>query len=163
MAKEEAFSALIREHQGLLYKVASIYTNTKQDQEDLFQEIVYQLWKYFDSFRNESKITTWMYRVGMNTAITYLKKSKRKEIHAVPISEVVVGSSEVLDEVYEERLKQLYHHIRHLNALEKGLMLLLLEGKSYKEMAEITGLSGSNIGTKISRIKSKLRNNMTKP
>lgn len=162
MAKEIAFSKLIREHQGLIYKVASIYTNTKQDQEDLFQEIVYQLWKYFDSFRNESKITTWMYRVGMNTAITYLKKSKRKNLNSIPISEAIIGSSEVSDEVYEERLKQLYRHIQHLNSLEKGLMLLLLEGKSYKEMAEITGLSDSNIGTKISRIKSKLRTNMTK-
>ncbi|WP_396637809.1 RNA polymerase sigma factor [Maribacter sp. R77961] len=162
MAKEIAFSKLIREHQGLIYKVASIYTNTKQDQEDLFQEIVYQLWKYFDSFRNESKITTWMYRVGMNTAITYLKKSKRKNLNSIPISEAIIGSSEVSDEVYEERLKQLYQHIQHLNSLEKGLMLLLLEGKSYKEMAEITGLSDSNIGTKISRIKSKLRTNMTK-
>lgn len=162
MAKEIEFSKLIRKHQGLLYKVASIYTNTRQDQEDLFQEIVYQLWKYFDTFRNESKITTWMYRVGMNTAITYLKKSKKKNLNAIPISDAILAASEILDEVYEERLKQLYHHIQYLNSLEKGLMLLLLEGKSYKEMAEITGLSDSNIGTRISRIKKKLKNNMTK-
>jgi len=162
MAKEIEFSKLIRKHQGLLYKVASIYTNTRQDQEDLFQEIVYQLWKYFDTFRNESKITTWMYRVGMNTAITYLKKSKKKNLNAIPISDAILAASEILDEVYEERLKQLYHHIQYLNSLEKGLMLLLLEGKSYKEMAEITGLSDSNIGTRISRIKKKLKDNMTK-
>ena len=162
MAKEIAFSELIRKHQALLYKVSSVYTNTKEDQEDLFQEIVYQLWRYFDTFRNESKITTWMYRVGMNTAITYLKKAKKKNLNAIPISEAVIGACEVVDEVYEERLKQLYHHMQYLNAIEKGLMLLLLEGKSYKEMAEITGLSNANIGTKISRIKTKLRNNMTK-
>ena len=162
MAKEIAFSELIRKHQALLYKVSSVYTNTKEDQEDLFQEIVYQLWRYFDTFRNESKITTWMYRVGMNTAITYLKKAKKKNLNAIPISEAVIGACEVVDEVYEERLKQLYHHMQYLNPIEKGLMLLLLEGKSYKEMAEITGLSNANIGTKISRIKTKLRNNMTK-
>ena len=77
MASETEFTKLIQEHQGLLIKLASVYTNTTPDREDLFQEIVYQLWKYFDSFKGDSKITTWMYRVGMNTAITHLKRSKR--------------------------------------------------------------------------------------
>ena len=162
MPNEIKFAELIKEHQALLYKVASVYTNTPQDKDDLFQEIVYQLWKYHDSFRNEAKITTWMYRVGMNTAITYLKNSKRKQLDSIPISESLIGNSEVIDDVYEDRLKQLYQHIQHLNPIEKGLMLLLLEGKSYKEMAEITGLQDSNVGTKIARIKKKLKNNMTK-
>ena len=78
MQKEAVFTNLIREHQGLLYKVTSIYTDNKEDQEDLFQEVVFQLWKYFDSFRNDAKITTWMYRVAMNTSITFIKKIKSK-------------------------------------------------------------------------------------
>lgn len=161
MGKEMVFANLIREHQGLLFKVTSIYTNNKEDQEDLFQEVVYQLWKYFDTFRNESKISTWMYRVAMNTAITQLKKSK-KNSNFVPITQVILNRTETKNDVFEERLKLLYKQIQDLNPLEKGLMLLLLEAKSYKEMAQITGLSESNVGTRISRIKTKLKKNMAK-
>lgn len=161
MSKEMHFADVIREHQGLLYKVTSIYTNSEQDREDLFQEVVYQLWKYFDTFRKESKISTWMYRVAMNTAITHLKKSK-KSPNSVPIPEHLWNTTETKDEVYEERLKSLYLHIKRLNTLEKGLILLLLEGKSYNEIASITGLNPSNVGTRISRIKQKLKQNMTK-
>ncbi|SHK18490.1 RNA polymerase sigma factor [Maribacter aquivivus] len=161
MQKEAVFTNLIREHQGLLYKVTSIYTDNKEDQEDLLQEIVYQLWKYFDSFRNDSKITTWMYRVAMNTAITFIKKKKRRP-DSIPIADVFIKQSDTNNDAYEERLRLLYQHLKHLNTLEKGLIFLLLEGKSYKEIAQITGLNDSNVGTKISRIKKKLKTNMTK-
>jgi RNA polymerase sigma factor (sigma-70 family) len=160
MPKEKDFTDLIREHQALLYKVTSIYTDNKQDQEDLFQEVVYQIWKYFDSFRNDSKITTWMYRVAMNTAITHIKKKKRRP-DSVPIADVLIKQSETKNDLYEERLRLLYQHLQHLNTLEKGLIFLLLEGKSYKEIAQITGLGASNVGTRISRIKKKLKTNMT--
>ncbi|WP_324027369.1 sigma-70 family RNA polymerase sigma factor [Maribacter sp. BPC-D8] len=161
MQKEAVFTNLIREHQALLYKVTSIYTDNKEDQEDLFQEIVYQLWKYFDSFRNDSKITTWMYRVAMNTAITFIKK-KKKRPDSLPIADIFIKQSDTNNDAYEERLRLLYQHLKHLNTLEKGLIFLLLEGKSYKEIAQITGLNDSNVGTKISRIKKKLKTNMTK-
>ena len=161
MARETEFIKLIQEHQGLLTKVASVYTNTIPDREDLFQEIVYQLWKCFDSFRGESKITTWMYRVGMNTAITHLKRSKRVTTTGL-VSEGLVLSTTSDDAIYEERLALLHTYIQNLNQLEKGLMLLLLEGKSYSEIAEITGLSASNVGTRISRIKTKLKKNIVK-
>ncbi|WP_405396936.1 RNA polymerase sigma factor [Maribacter sp. Asnod2-G09] len=161
MQKEAVFTDLIREHQALLYKVTSIYTDNKEDQEDLFQEIVYQLWKYFDSFRNDSKITTWMYRVAMNTAITFIKKKKRRP-DSVPIADIFNKQSDTNNDAYEERLRLLYQHLKHLNTLEKGLIFLLLEGKSYKEIAQITGLNDSNVGTRISRIKKKLKTNMTK-
>ena len=161
MQKEAVFTDLIREHQGLLYKVTSIYTDNKEDQEDLLQEIVYQLWKYFDSFRNDSKITTWMYRVAMNTAITFINKKKRRP-DSIPIADVFIKHSDTNNDAYDERLRLLYQHLKHLNTLEKGLIFLLLEGKSYKEIAQITGLNDSNVGTKISRIKKKLKTNMTK-
>ncbi|HAI44399.1 MAG TPA: sigma-70 family RNA polymerase sigma factor, partial [Maribacter sp.] len=156
MQKEAVFTNLIREHQGLLYKVTSIYTDNKEDQEDLFQEVVFQLWKYFDSFRNDAKITTWMYRVAMNTSITFIKKIKRRP-DSVSVAEVFISESDTHNEVFEERLRLLYQHLKHLNILEKGLIFLLLEGKSYNEIAQITGLSASNVGTKISRVKKKLK------
>ncbi len=159
MPKEEEFTMLIREHQGLIFKVSALYTNQKQDQGDLYQEIVYQLWKSFDSFRGQSKISTWMYRVALNTAIAHLnKKNKRKkEVSVEKIPQVLEdGSSEVM----QERLKQLHREIQNLNVLEKGIILLLLEGNTYEEISEITGLTKTNVGTRISRIKEKLRSRM---
>lgn len=102
-----------------------------------------------------------MYRVAMNTAITHLKR-KKKRPDVVPIATAVLKETEATDERYEERIRLLYAHLQDLNALDKGLILLLLEGKSYKEIAEITGLGDSNVGTRISRIKKKLKTNMTK-
>ena len=113
MQKEAVFTNLIREHQGLLYKVTSIYTDNKEDQEDLFQEVVFQLWKYFDSFRNDAKITTWMYRVAMNTSITFIKKIKRRP-DSVSVAEVFISESDTHNEVFEERLRLLYQHLKKL-------------------------------------------------
>ncbi len=156
MSKEYEFTRIIKDHEGVIYKITTIYTNNQDDQKDLYQEIVYQLWKSFDSFKGNSKISTWMYRVALNTAITRLKKEKRR-VDYIGIDKVIMQQTEQHDSVFEERLKLLYTHIQGLNELEKGLMLLLLEGKKYEEIALITGLSPSNVGTRISRIKLKLK------
>lgn len=161
MQKEEKFVRLIKKNEGVIFKITTIYTDNRDDQKDLYQDVVYQLWKSFDSFRSESKISTWMYRIALNTALTQLKKSKRMG-HAVSIDQVILKQTENYDTEFEERLKLLYTHLKLLNVLEKGLMLLLLEGKKYDEIAEITGLSPSNVGTKISRIKQKLKNQIIK-
>jgi len=160
MGKEEEFAQIIKDNEGVIFKITTIYTNNGQDQNDLYQDIVYQLWKSFDSFRNESKISTWMYRVALNTAIRQLQKQKRRPVD-IPIDQVVIRQTENYDQEFEDRLKLLYSHIGKLNVLEKGLMLLLLEGKKYEEIAEITGLTASNVGTRISRIKSKLKAQLT--
>jgi len=161
MAKEEEFVRTIKKNEGVIFKITTIYTHNEQDQKDLYQDIVYQLWKSFDTFRNEAKISTWMYRVALNTAISQLKKRNRKP-NAVSIDKVVVRQTECYDVEFEESLKVLYAHIQQLNVLEKGLMLLLLEGKRYEEIAEITGLTPSNVGTRISRIKQKLKSQIVK-
>jgi RNA polymerase sigma-70 factor (ECF subfamily) len=156
MEKEQEFTNLIREHQGIIFKITTMYSNNDQDQKDLYQDIVYQLWKSFGSFRNESKISTWMYRVAMNTAITHFKKRKRSP-SAVSIDKLVLTEMETENKELEEKIGLLYRHINQLDLLDKGLMLLLLEGRKYEEIAEITGLSQTNVGTRISRIKRKLQ------
>ncbi len=161
MSKEALFTQTIKDNQGLIFKITTIYTDNKDDQQDLYQDIVFQLWKYFDSFRNEAKVSTWIYRVALNTAITRIKKEKRRG-HQVTIDKVVLQETEFYDMEFEERLRTLYAHIQQLNDLEKGLMLLLLEGKKYEEIASITGLSRSNVGTRISRIKQKLKSQIIK-
>lgn len=161
MGKEESFTRLIKENEGVIFKVTTIYTDSGQDQKDLYQEIVFQLWKSFDSFRNESKISTWMYRIALNTAIGQLKKRKKQSI-TTSIDQVVLRQTENYDTEFENRLKIVYKQIHQLNILEKGLILLLLEGKKYEEIAEITGLSETNVGTRISRIKQKLKSRILK-
>ncbi len=161
MQKEDDFVHVIKQNEGVIFKITTMYTDNRQDQKDLYQDVVYQLWKSFDSFRAESKISTWMYRIALNTALTRLKKSKRMG-NSVPIDKVIMQQTENYNPEFEEKLKLLYAHIKQLNVLEKGLMLLLLEGKKYGEIAEITGLSPSNVGTKISRIKQKLKKQIIK-
>ncbi len=161
MPNKEEFIKLIKRYEGIIFKITTIYTDSREDQQDLYQDIVYQLWKSFDNFRNESKISTWMYRVALNTALTRVKQKKR-QWNTVAINELVLEQTEQYDAIFEERLRQLYTYIHQLNVMEKGLMLLLLEGKKYEEIAKITGLTPTNVGTRISRIKQKLTSEIRK-
>ncbi|WP_298316448.1 sigma-70 family RNA polymerase sigma factor [uncultured Aquimarina sp.] len=161
MSKEEEFTRIIKDNEGVIFKITTIYTDRSEDQQDLYQEIVYQLWKAYDSFRGDAKVSTWMYRVALNTAITRLKKEKRKG-NRIGIDQVVLRQTENYNTEFEEKLRILYAHIKMLNDLEKGLILLLLEGKKYEEIALITGLTPSNVGTRISRIKQKLKTQIIK-
>ena len=155
------FVKLIKENEGIIFKVTTFYTNNEHDQNDLYQEIVYQLWKSFDSFRNESKISTWMYRVALNTSITYLKKQKRRGTQ-VPIDRVILNKTDWSNSLHEEMVKTLYAQITKLNDLEKGIVLLYLEGNSYEEIANITGFTVTNVGTRLGRIKQKLKSAINK-
>ena len=159
--KEEEFVRIIKEHEGVIFKITTMYTDNRDDQKDLYQDVVYQLWKSFDSFRAESKVSTWMYRIALNTALTRLKKRKRMG-NVVSMDKVIMQQTENYNPEFEEKLKLLYAHIKQLNVLEKGLMLLLLDGKKYEEISEITGLSPTNVGTRISRIKLKLTQQIIK-
>ncbi|MBA2745638.1 MAG: sigma-70 family RNA polymerase sigma factor [Flavisolibacter sp.] len=156
MDKKDRFTEVVKTNQGLIFKVATLYTNNLQDKEDLYQEIVFQLWKSFDSFNEQSKLSTWMYRVAMNTAI-YNLKSGKKQVNTIPIDLETERFAEVLDKTEEEKIKVLYEKIQMLNLLEKGIILLYLEGKNHQEIASIIGITISNVGTKISRIKDKLK------
>jgi len=161
MQKQQDFITLIKENEGVIFKVTLVYTFNEEDQKDLYQEIVCQLWKSFDSFRGDSKISTWMYRIALNTAITNLKKEKRKG-NRVPLDKSLLNKIDEIDTIIDDRLKILYAHIKKLNTVEKGIVLLYLEGKSYDEIAVITGFSVTNIGTRLNRIKKKLKSQIKK-
>ncbi|HAZ24902.1 MAG TPA: sigma-70 family RNA polymerase sigma factor, partial [Algoriphagus sp.] len=143
-------------NQGLIYKITTIYTRDREEQNDLYQEIVYQTWKSFDQFKKASKPSTWLYRVGMNTAITHLNQSKKK-VTAVPLEGLRVEIADEKDPIKEEKITQLYAEIRKLNLLDRGIVFLYLEGKNHEEISEIVGISISNVGTRMSRIKQKLK------
>ncbi len=155
MRKEEAFTQLIKENEGIIFKISRVYCDTRENQKDLYQDIVFQLWKGFDSFRGDAKASTWMYRVALNTAFTFLRKEKRKGT-SVTIDNLHL-KYEPDDPILEERLAQMYAQIRQLSDVNKGIILLLLEGKKYEEIATITGFSRSKVATRISRIKEQLR------
>jgi len=156
MDKKEAFVNTIKSNEGLIYKVTSLYTDTTEDQKDLYQEIVFQLWKSFDTFKGKSKFSTWMYRIALNTAIAFLNKGNKsvpQEVLDFNLLQIAVESNDIIG----ERIATLYAHIKRLNATEKAIVLLYLEGKQYVEIAEITGFTKTNIGTRLNRIKDKLR------
>lgn len=154
-SRETRFTSLIKENEGMIFKISRAYCDNAQDQKDLYQDIVFQLWKGFDSFRGDSKASTWMYRVALNTAFSFLRKEKRKG-HKVQMDDIQIAY-EPHDPILEDRIKEMYTQIRALSDVEKGIMLLLLEGKKYEEIAEITGFTRTAVGTRISRIKEKLK------
>lgn len=160
MPKEAVFYKMIKDHEGIIYKITRVYCDTYEDQMDLYQEIVYQLWKGFDSFKGNSKRSTWMYRVALNTAYTYLRKEKKRG-NKVHLDHIQL-TYEIKDDLLEERLALMYAHIKQLPDIDKGIILLLLEGKKYEEIAQITGFTRSNVATRISRTKDKLRNRLVK-
>jgi len=134
-----------------------MYCSDSTDAEDLFQEILLQLWKAYPQFNKSSKVSTWMYRVGLNTAITRLRKNNRS-----PSFEELASVHQALPETGVQRLdilfdKDLQEAIDRLDKFDRALLMLYLDEKSYKEIAEIMGLSESNVGVKVNRIKKKLK------
>ena len=156
MDKKENFIRTIKDNEGFIFKIASVYTNSLEDKNDLVQEILFQLWKSFDTFNQNSNISTWVYRVALNVALYQLKLSK-KRVLTIPIDEQSLNNQDIDDNENEERWKIFKQQIDNLNLLDKGIVMLYLDNKSYEEIAEIIGISKSNVGTKLLRIKEKLK------
>lgn len=153
--QQQIFTQWLHQYQALIFKTVRAYGNTPDDQQDLFQEIVLQVWRSVPGFRNESAVSTWVYRIALNTAIRWLRKEK--QYHSTNntvdnLPDVLIQSTFPID----ERLTWLYKTIHQLDEIDRSLMLLLLDGCSYKEMAMILGISESNVGVKINRIKKQL-------
>ena len=154
---EQEFVKKVTESQGIVHKVCGIYCDNEEDKKDLFQEILIQLWKSYPSFRGDSKFSSWMYRVGLNVAISNLRKSKtKKEDSTLPNSfDSISRESEEQSLSLEKGL--LREAIQQLNEIEKGIMMLYLEEKQNDEIAEIMGITQNNVRVKMNRIRNKLK------
>src|SRR6478609_3565366 len=153
---QEEFVRQVQANQGILQKICRLYGQTQPDREDLFQEIVVQLWKALPKFQGQSRFSTWLYRVALNTAISDFRKKRR----ALPVIQTEVASLEIESELIDgkdERLKTLYAAISRLQEIDKAIVMLYLEDKSYDEMEDIVGISASTLRVRMNRIKEKLR------
>ena len=150
-ADKERFSALLEKNKGIIHKISLIYTNNTADKADLFQDICLQLWRSYTNFRNDAQFSTWLYRVALNTAISQVRKKK-----VLDVEEYRELYSENSDSETDEKTKLLFRAIARLNKIDRALILLWLEKKKYEEIAEILGISKSNVSVKLVRIKEKL-------
>nr|WP_246560704.1 sigma-70 family RNA polymerase sigma factor [Zobellia russellii] len=154
---EHQFVTELENNQNIVHKVCTLYTNDRDSHNDLFQEITIQLWKAYPKFRGESKFSTWMYRVALNTAITLYRKSKR-HIQTQDYESVIFKiKADEYDATQEEQLKLMYKAVKQLGDIDKALVFLYLEDKDYREISETLGITEVNARVKMNRIKTKLR------
>lgn len=161
--KSDRFLAVIQTHKGIVYKVANAYCRQAEDRKDLVQEIIVQLWKAFDNYTDQYKYATWIYRIALNVAISFYRKENRRKQVANPLSESIldIGDAAGPPDDTTANIGLLQQFIAELKELDKALMLLYLEEKSHKEIADIMGISATNVATKIGRIKLLLRQRFT--
>ena len=156
---KKEFLEILSNYQGIIYKVSLVYFKSKTHREDNFQEIVYQLWKSYPKLQNKNSIGSWIYAVSINTSISRIKKDKRIEYQEnVP---ELPDKSDIVDEITKnESLQLLINAIYNLDEIDKSIMLLYLEEKSYDEIAGIIGVPKSNVGVRINRAKKILKQNL---
>ena len=163
-ARETRFQQWLSDHAGLLLKVVRSFADGPADADDLLQEVLLQVWMSLPNFRDESKPTTWLYRVALNTALGWKRQEARHRRRAIPLDvqqEIAAECDE--DPSRQESLEQLYGAIRRLDPAKRALVLLYLDGLTYQEMAEVTGISESNVGVRLNRIKKELTSLLNKP
>jgi RNA polymerase sigma-70 factor (ECF subfamily) len=153
--RDRIFGEWLASHKGILFKVVHAYAFEHADRQDLFQEIVIQIWRSVEAFRGESSVPTWMYRVALNTAIAWTRREDRHQRGKQPLA-VVEGLLTTASAVPDPRVEWLYRQIAQLKDVDRSVALLLLDGFSYRDIAAIVGITESNVGVKISRIKSTL-------
>lgn len=142
---------MIRQNERIIFKITSFYANEEQSINDLYQEVVINLWKAYPNFRGDCKQSTWIYRIALNTCVTFFRRNKNKLSYV----DITMDLPDISDD--GDDIKILYRLINRLGKIEKALVLLYLDENPYKEIAEITGLSATNVATKLGRIKEKLR------
>lgn len=153
---QEKFTELLEKDKNVVYKVCNLYAVGMQDKQDLLQEILYQAWLSFKNFKQESKFSTWLYRVALNTAFTYLKNKGRRKNISIHLTESS-DYTHLPEHTQGEEINILYQAIESLSAVDKALILLYIDNYDYTEIGNIMGLTISNVGVKINRIKQFLK------
>lgn len=154
---ETNFLKLVNQHKGILYKASRIYADSLEDREDLQQEILIQLWKSYQNFKGNSEFSTWMYRVAINTAITYLKKEKKRTDNQTDVPHHFEVQNEDYNPSKDRQLEVFYTAVQELKALEKAIIFYFMEGMSHKEIGDNLGLSEGNARVKLNRTKEKIQ------
>lgn len=150
------YTTQILPYAGIIIKMCRAYTNSQEDFEDYYQEVCLQIWRSSDNFQKDSEWSTWIYRISLNVCLTLLKKKKNNTQHFASdyLSPEFVLESNAFE---DESLNQLYDAVRQLSEIDRGVIMLYLEEKSYQEIAEIIGTNPNNIGVRIKRIKERLK------
>lgn len=159
--KEEQFKQIVDENKDRIMRICRYYNPDAEDQKDMFQEILVNVWKSLDNFRGDSKISTWVYRIAINTSLSFTGKAFRQMKlivdKDVQLMEVLVDDDVHLKQQYETDFETLQTHLNQLTVIEKAMISLMLEGLSMREIADVIGLTENNIRVKIHRIKDKLK------
>jgi RNA polymerase sigma-70 factor, ECF subfamily len=153
---DDDFLALLNTYRGAIERISRTYASRATEREDLVQEIVYQLWRAFPSYRRESAPLTWVYRIAINTAITGLRRRARRPAH-VPLEVAGDMASPPVPVAGDSRTELLYRVVRRLSDVDRALVMCYLDDLSYREIADVLGLSETNVGARLSRTKSKLQ------
>ncbi len=154
--KEQEFAKLIKDNQGLIIKVSRLYTNSLEDEQDLFQEIVLQLWRSYDTFKGQSKISTWMYRVALNTAITLFRK-KTKSPKTDELMDFHASNYLEDDDEKQQQISLLYKVVKMLPQVERAIVMMYLDDLPYRDIAENLGITEVNARVKMNRLKKTLK------
>lgn len=155
--QQQFFQEIIEQHKGILFKVARAYCPDEEDRQDLIQEMMIQIWQSIHKYNDQYKISTWLYRISLNVAISFYRKNATRVSKFSVLNEHTAEIPIEDKSENESQLKLLEQFISELKEIDKALMILYLEDKSHTEIAEILGMSVSNVGTKIGRIKDKLK------
>lgn len=163
--RQEQFQALLDAHRKIVFKVANTYCRHSEDRRDLVQEISAQLWKAFPGYDAQRSFSTWMYRIALNVAISFVRSHSLRERHSTSLDEQAL---DVVDENVsvpesDERVRALQTFIERLDVLDRALLLLYLDENSYRDIADVLGISETNVATKISRLKQRLRKDIADP
>lgn len=158
----QQFGALLEQHRGIVFKVANSYAGDRQDRADLAQDIATQLWRAYPGYDPARSFSTWMYRIALNVAISQLRTQSQRLRHAVPLDENFhdIADPDATDHEAQDRLRVLHRILAGLEPLDRALLLLYLEERSHREIADILGIGESNVATKINRLKQRIRNDI---
>ena len=159
--QKDQFLDILEKNIGIIIKIARAYSKTLQDKEDLINDITLELWKSFGRFKGDSKISTWIYRIALNTSMNYNRKREKDRLLFLDDLKQFENQNWLTEQPDSSHSEILYQCIDDLNQLNKAIILLYLDGNSHDEISDITGISKTNVGTRISRIKEQIKNLVT--